>query len=230
MHRVRLLRGGVPVAEPDHHAPPADRAAPRDGAPARRARRCAPRCASSTTTTGSRRAPPTARARPPVRWRSTPATLVKELRRREHGPRRRSARRCNVARRLRPAPSAPPASGLRAGAAELAPSARELSMPPPAPASCPAPSARARPPSTCPRASTGSSDARRRTGRPDAARGAGGGLGARRPAAVDSARRRRPLLRHPVELEGVRRRAWPRWRGGPRRRCAAGPATASCRS
>ncbi len=40
VHRVRLLRGGVPVAERDHDAAPADRAAPRDGAPAAPARRC----------------------------------------------------------------------------------------------------------------------------------------------------------------------------------------------
>ncbi len=35
VHRVRLLRAGLPQPRPDHHAAPADRAAPRDGAPAR---------------------------------------------------------------------------------------------------------------------------------------------------------------------------------------------------
>ena len=40
VHRVRLLRADLPVAQRDHHAAPADRAAPRDGPPAGRARRC----------------------------------------------------------------------------------------------------------------------------------------------------------------------------------------------
>ena len=53
----------------------------------RRARRCSRRCSSSTSTTASRPAPPTGRARPPVRWRSTPASWSRTLRRREHGAR-----------------------------------------------------------------------------------------------------------------------------------------------
>ena len=62
VHRVRLLRAGVPVAKRDHDAPSADRPAARDGPPAGGfAGRCE-RSASSTSTTRSRPAPSTARA------------------------------------------------------------------------------------------------------------------------------------------------------------------------
>ena len=40
VHRVRVLRAGVPVAQRDDDAAPADRDAPRDGPPAGAARRC----------------------------------------------------------------------------------------------------------------------------------------------------------------------------------------------
>ena len=48
--------------------------APRDGAPACAARRCSERCSTSTSTTGSRPAPPTAAACSPARWGSTPGS------------------------------------------------------------------------------------------------------------------------------------------------------------
>ena len=63
VRRVRLLRAGVPEPPPDDHAAPAHRAAARDGAPARRARRC---CAALLERVRVRRrsrpAPPTAPA------------------------------------------------------------------------------------------------------------------------------------------------------------------------
>ena len=84
LRRVRLLRAGLPEPQPDDDAAPADRAAARDGPPARRARRCARRCSRSSSTTRSRPAPPTAPASSPARSGSTPATLVKELRAERH--------------------------------------------------------------------------------------------------------------------------------------------------
>ena len=53
---------------------------------------------------------------------------------------------------------------------------------------------------------------RERPRRPVAGRGAARGLRAGRPAAVDPARRRRPLLRDAVELEGLSRPATSTWR------------------
>ena len=91
--------------------------------------------------------------------------------------------------------------------------------------------ARAPPPSTCRRASTGSSATRAGAARhPTVARGARRRVGARGPAALDPARRRRRLLRRAVELEGLRGRPRrcmaERARGGARalerRRPAAG--------
>ena len=94
--------------------------------------------------------------------------------------------------------------------------------------------ARAPPPSTCPPASTGSSAAAS-PGPPaealvEVSR-------ARRPAGLDPRRRRRPLLRPALELEGLRRRAtarWPtRWSSGSgagagRGRCRSSIDAASC--
>ena len=143
-------------------------------------------------------------------------TLIKDLRHREHGARREragwswpSATACRARRQGRVA-------GGEAGAARCA----GRSMPPPAPAKLP-------------RTAAGRSravylpvvhqphlrPARRCARRPDPPRGAGGGLGARRPAAVDPARRGRSLLRHAVELQGLPRRR--RRDGGPDRGGAA---------
>ncbi len=139
--------------------------------------------------------------------------LIKEFRRRERGPREQAlalalARRYGIVegaaaraaltgarararrrRRRRARDRRPPARQPRAGAVAAGqPAARGArgSRRPRAPAP---------PPSTCRRASTASSATRAATARPVAAAGAGRGLGARRPAAVDTRRRRRPLLR-----------------------------------
>ena len=74
LHRVRLLRAGVPQPRPDHDSAPADRDPARDGCASRPARPCCARCSSSTNTTPSRPAPATAPAGSRARCRSTPAS------------------------------------------------------------------------------------------------------------------------------------------------------------
>ena len=74
LHRVRLLRAAVPEPRPHAHAAPADRRAPRAGAPRRDAERSRPpRRAREriSRTRRSTRARWTASARPPARSRST---------------------------------------------------------------------------------------------------------------------------------------------------------------
>ena len=75
VHRVRLLRAGLPEPRPDDDAAPADRAAPRDGAPARGLAGAARRWSSSTRYDGEQTcaADGTLPARLPGR-RSTPAS------------------------------------------------------------------------------------------------------------------------------------------------------------
>ena len=74
VHRVRLLRAGLPSPRRDHHAAPADRAAPRDGAPARGLAGAGRAGARLRRTTGSTPAPPTARASSCARSGSTPGS------------------------------------------------------------------------------------------------------------------------------------------------------------
>ena len=92
----------------------------------------------------------------------------------------------------------------RAGASRSAGTRSEPGWPMPGrPVQLPPTAREGAPPSTCRRASTGSSATPRGApARPDGARGAGGGLRAGRPAAVDSRRRRRPLLRRPWSSKG----------------------------
>ena len=251
LRRVRLLRAGLPEPRPDDDAAPADRAAPRDGAPAARARRCCGRCSRSTSTTRSRPAPPTAPACSPARSGSTPASWSRSFRARQHAPSAPSGSALRRARRWAAVERAA-RGGLRRGAARRrrrgamrgahARGAQRRSAtsscrrgPPAMPRAgagrgCRRPRARAPPPSTCRPASTGSSGPRARRGRPSLPEALVAVSRARRPAGVDPRRRRRPLLRDAVELEGLSRRA--RVDGEPRRstRCGAGPTRASCRS
>ena len=159
VHRVRLLRAGLPEPQPHHDAAPADRDAPRDGAPAAPARRCSKRCSSSTSTTRSRPAPPTGPAARRARWRSTPASWSRSCAPDAHGPRERERARelarpatDAVERAARPRGSGPAAT-VRCAAASRACGSHER---PHAPASAPAPRAAVRPrargprPCTCP--------------------------------------------------------------------------------
>ena len=223
VHRVRLLRAGLP--EPRAHD--ARRASGSScGArwPASRpARRCSRRCSSSTSTTRSRRAPRTAPAPSPARSASTPASWSRSC------ARASTASAGNASRSRSPsagAPSsAPRARGCGRGRAagerpmralsELARSAvsHELipAWSPAMPGPAPAPAARCRARRRRRRVLPGvhQPDLRqpaRARGRAGAARGAGRRLRPRRPAAVDPRRRRRALLRHAVELEGLRPR------------------------
>ena len=74
VHRVRVLRAGLPEPQRDHDPPPADRGPARDGPPADRLAGARRARASSTSTPRSRPVPPTARACTPARWGSTPAS------------------------------------------------------------------------------------------------------------------------------------------------------------
>ncbi len=114
MHRVRLLRAGLPEPRPDHHAPPADRAAARDGPPAARARRCWRRCSSSTSTTRIETCAADGICSLACPVGIDTGKLVKELRAAEHAARRR-ARGAALARRWSAVESSARA-GLRAGA------------------------------------------------------------------------------------------------------------------
>ena len=207
MHRVRLLRAGVPEPQPHHHAAPADRAAPRDGAPGRRARRCSTRCSSEYEYDGDRDLRRRRhRACTPARWRSTPASWSRSCARREHG----AARAASGASSWRAATERLERAG-RGGRSRLGGRAARLCAivdPAGGRQSCPftvregaaavylpvvhQPDLRQRP--RGPGASVG-------------ARGAGGDLDARRAAAVDPRRRDRALLRAAVELEGLPVRA-----------------------
>ena len=105
VHRVRVLRAGLPVAQRDDHAAPADRAAPRDGAPAGRVRRCSTRCSSEYEYDGLETcaADGSCAAACPVAIDT--GKLVKELRRRDpqrpSGARRARARQALRGRRAR---------------------------------------------------------------------------------------------------------------------------------
>ncbi len=166
MHRVRLLRAGVPVAQRHHHAAPADRDPPRDGAPARRLAGAAQALLRAVRVRRrSRRAPPTARASTPARWRSTPASWSRSCARRARtAPRAReaagaarppSATACaaSAAARCRRCGVGGARAARRLCAARAMPAGRR-------PAGCPPPCARARRRSTCPPASTASSATR----------------------------------------------------------------------
>ena len=251
VHRVRVLRAGLPEPRPHDHAAPADRAAPRDGAPAR-GLAGAPGAGRGVRL--RRRwtpARPTARASSSARWGSTPASWSRTCAP-ARTPRARSARRCAPpgttprpsARRGRgcaragsppgcsaTAPCAAVTGGLRRiGSEELVPAlvARRAARRPGAPAATP--SARAPPRCTCRRASIGSSacPAAPRTG------------GSRCPRRWSRSRRApgcrcgsRPTWpATAARCRGARRaiaRATPRWRPAPRPPCSAGPRAASCR-
>ena len=256
VHRVRLLRAGVPVAQRDHHAAPADR---RCGARWRASRAGSPvlgrAAASSTSYDGhARPAPPTARARPPARWRSTPAHWSRTLRAAHARAARPASRRASRPSATRPssgppgrrcAPAARPPGVARrrargrahrtrcAGAA-----GREL---------VPAWSAerpRAGPARGCP--------SRVRDGaaavylpvvpEPDLRQRRAGAAGTRRvPEALVAVSQRAglplwipddvagALLRDAVELEGLHRRARLMAQRAPRPRCGAGATAAGCR-
>ena len=235
LRRVRVLRAGLPEPQPDDDAAPADRPAPRDGPPARRARRC---CEALLERLRVRRAPDLRRRRHlPIACPVGIDTgkLVKEPARRRARPSARSASRCGR-RSAGPTSSAPrgrpagrrarspgvgdgplrreprrrgarvsaelvPEWGRRdaaAGAADAAgdePRRRRRRLP-----------AGVRQPDLRPRPRGRRSD----TARP--ARGAGRGLAPGRHAGLDPDRRRRPLLRDPVELEGLPRRRRAGWR------------------
>ena len=191
VHRVRLLRAGLPEPRPDHHAAPADRAAPRDGAPARglAGARGAARASTSTTAIETCAADGTCRLACPVGIDT--GKLVKELRARAHARAPSAARRAARAGRGRARGRAglrPAARGARAGrrrrarlGARRAGGARRSWCPRGRRAAArrpgaPARDARARAPrpSTCRPASTGSSArSRADAGAALAARGAG---------------------------------------------------------
>ena len=198
---MRLLRAGLPEPQPDDDAAPADRAAPRDGAPAGRLAAPAGRCSRSTSTTRSTPAPPTAPASSPARSGSTPGgwsrscAAIAAPRRAEslaladgeavgHGregePRRSAGRRpACPPHRARPKPARrglgePARDGARGRRRGLRPVLHEP-------------------------------DLRPRPGGPEPARGAGRGLRAGRSAGLDPAGRGRDLLRPALGLEGLRR-------------------------
>ena len=222
VHRVRLLRAGLPEPRPHDDAAPADRPAARDGPPAARARRCSRRCSSSTTTTPSRPARPTGPAAWPARLGSTPGELVKELRgapSTARAPRRvapRWRRRWGTRRTLSPRR---PARGGRtvgdgllpalSGARPQACWARSWSRPGaerdarPGAADCPGAPARGPPPSTSRPASTASSATPAiAPARPSLAEAMLSRLRPGRAAAVDPTRRRRASAARP---RGARR-------------------------
>ena len=180
LRRVRLLRAGLPEPRPDDDAAPADRPAPRDGAPAGGLAGAARRCSASTSTTRSRPAPPTAPARSPARSGSTPASSSRSCARAQHAEREERVA-LRLAKRWAPVERAARA-GLRAGdapagsaSAAMRGASRAARAGGQRASSCPSGrrhaaarrrraagdrAARARRPSTCPRASTGSSAAR----------------------------------------------------------------------
>ena len=119
VHRVRLLRAGLPEPRPDDDPAPADRAAPRDGAPAARLAGAGGAARAVRVRRASRRAPRTA----PAASRAPSAST-----------RGRSSRSCGRAS----TPSAPSASRSRsraAGAPSSAPRAAALRAGSPAKAS-----------------------------------------------------------------------------------------------
>ena len=154
VHRVRLLRAGLPEPLAHDDAAPADRAAPRDGAPARGRRRCSARSIEQYEYDGIQTcaADGTCRLACPVGIDT--GKLVKHFRAREHSPRAERAA-LGVARRwasvelaaraglraghaTRGAPARAAAAALRAAVShELVPEWPK-SMPPPAPAELPA--------------------------------------------------------------------------------------------
>ena len=232
LRRVRLLRAGLPEPLADDDAAPADRAAARDGAPARRLAGPARARRAVRVRRRSRPAPRTAPARSPARSGSTPASWSRTSAGARTRP--RAERMAVRAARHWAAVERAARAGLRAGGGVGRPLMRGVdalaraavgdelvpawpdNMPHPAPAELPATDARRRgrrlpaglrQPDLRPRA--------RRRRRPEPARGAGRGVGARRAAALDPARRRRQLLRRAVELEGLRRRATRRWSNAP---------------
>ena len=258
VRRVRLLRAGLPVAQRDDDAAPADRAAARDGAPAGGLARASRRCSSEYEYD----ALADLRRRRLVQRRVCPVAidtgkLVKELRRTEHGAASRARRARRSPGAMRPS-SAPPGRRLRMRRAwrphvsatgssrRRAERIRRRGRGRAASRRGPPGDARRRPAPTLPATTRGGRGGRvpagvhqpdlrqpaRRRGRgPDAARGAGRGLGARRPAAVDPRRRRRPLLRCAVELEGFtggHAVTWPRKTGDGA--ASAGATAAGCRS
>ena len=119
MHRVRLLRAGVPEPQPHDDAAPADRAAARDGPPAGGLAGAMRRCSRSTSTTRSRPAPPTAPAAARARSAIDTGKLVKQLRAAEHAPRAERGRARARARARRTVERA-----ARGGAAARAPPRR----------------------------------------------------------------------------------------------------------
>ena len=234
VRRVRLLRARLPEPRPDHDAAPADRPAARDGAPAgglagarRPARRV--RVRRHPDLRGRRHV----RARLPARDRHRRAG--------EEVPRRRSTRRARSGPGSRPRSAGRRSSARRAPGSRARPVSKALSARRPG-----GPERRARPRLARRDAAAGAvdpaGDAPRGRGRglparvhqpdlrPEPARGAGPGLGARRAAALDPRRRRRALLRGPVELEGPDRGR--RLDGRPHRRGgqALGGRRTACRS
>ena len=208
VRRVRLLRARLPQPRPHDDPAPADRPAARDGAPARGLAR--PR--GSARPVRVRRDPDLCgrrhlRARVPARDRHRHAG--QDIRAQEHSQRdqrtgvavaKRWAKVEKAARlglRARPVSKALSGAGRAVLSDELVPAWPD-EMPPPAP-------------STLPDYPPG----RRRRGlsaglhqpdlRAEPSRGARPGIRARGPPTLDPRRRARPLLRGPVELEGLRR-------------------------
>ena len=94
LRRVRVLRAGLPEPQPDDDAAPADRPAPRDGAPAGGLAGARGAARASTSTTGSRPAPPTAPAQLACPLAIDTGKLIKALPRARAHRRARSAWRC----------------------------------------------------------------------------------------------------------------------------------------
>ena len=252
LRRVRVLRAGLPEPQPDDDAAPADRPAPRDGAPGAGLAGAAGAARASSSTTRSRPAPPTGPACSPARWGSTPGKLIKGLRARAahrsraSGSALRLAGRWEAVERARaPRPRAPataagsraPRCAARAGP-RAAPSATSSS--PSGRANMP-PAGAGRAAATTPRDGAAAvympacvnrifGRARRTRTGPSLARGAGRRLRARRPAASGS-RRTSPATA--ARRRGRRRATRPGpggWPTTPSTRCGAGATAASCRS
>ena len=77
----------MPVAEPDDHAPPADRAAARDGAPARRLRRCSEALLEQYEYDGIETCAADGSCKRACPVAIDTGTLIKDLRRRQHSAR-----------------------------------------------------------------------------------------------------------------------------------------------
>ena len=252
LRRVRVLRAGLPEPPPDHDAAPADRAAPRDGAPGARARRCSRRCSREYEYDALETcaADGTCLLACPVGIDT--GKFVKALRARQHtrpGARRSRCGSPGAGSRS----SAPPAAGLarrrpRPGRARGA-ARRQPRRPPRRSATSWSPSGRANMPRPAP-ATLPATTAGRRRGRlpaglrqpdlrPRAQRGTGGpglpealvAVSARaghaasgsRPTSPATAARRRGPRRASATAPG----GWPTT---PSTRCGAGATAASCRS